>query len=517
MATVGKYTLGSTVAARGVRKINEDTVQEGRALIITENDENNYDWEEIPDGSLKVDINNGIILVKLSGQSTWVPSNVRIDVPRDTEGNVIYDTNNSEYGHTISIAKDAIVLRENFTITNLNVDGGTKFYYEDETGQRWTGEKSSRGYHFELHKGHYAVGRNMLDIVIDDCLYRSAASGGVIEQSESRFIVTEELVEGMELTVKYYQLVRIGNPYPRIFLRRGEYGVDGVDTNGEPEAAEVGDVWIDFSGNPEADDGYLGEVLGGSDMVPWSRITGYPSTVLDAKSCGLMTDAEVKGHRHSISDISGLNEAISGATSKVANASYADRAGNASNADNANRLQNHAIGTNSGDIVQVQQSGKIASSLMPNHTHTASQLYMDDGKTLVQGVVDYVSTMFPRGIIVPFWGNTVPNGWAECNGDNGTPDLRDRFVMGAGGSYGQGTVLDESVPNIRGAFKIWKFAETDGSFFVNGSWGEAQTRDGGNDPTYRIEFDASRSNAAYGRNGGKVLPKTYVLRYIMKL
>ena len=34
--------------------------------------------------------------------------------------------------------------------------------------------------------------------------------------------------------------------------------------------------------------------------------------------------------------------------------------------------------------------------------------------------------------------NTVPSGWFLCNGENGTPDLRDRFIVGAGGSYGVG-------------------------------------------------------------------------------
>lgn len=30
---------------------------------------------------------------------------------------------------------------------------------------------------------------------------------------------------------------------------------------------------------------------------------------------------------------------------------------------------------------------------------------------------------------------SIPSGWALCNGSNGTPDLRDRFVVCAGGGY----------------------------------------------------------------------------------
>ena len=34
--------------------------------------------------------------------------------------------------------------------------------------------------------------------------------------------------------------------------------------------------------------------------------------------------------------------------------------------------------------------------------------------------------------------NDIPVGWALCDGSNGTPDLRDRFIVGAGGSYNVG-------------------------------------------------------------------------------
>jgi microcystin-dependent protein len=30
---------------------------------------------------------------------------------------------------------------------------------------------------------------------------------------------------------------------------------------------------------------------------------------------------------------------------------------------------------------------------------------------------------------------SIPSGWLLCNGSNGTPDLRDRFVVGAGSTY----------------------------------------------------------------------------------
>jgi microcystin-dependent protein len=48
--------------------------------------------------------------------------------------------------------------------------------------------------------------------------------------------------------------------------------------------------------------------------------------------------------------------------------------------------------------------------------------------------------LVPPGGIIMWSGaiNDIPVGWALCDGSNGTPDLRDRFIVGAGGSYDVG-------------------------------------------------------------------------------
>lgn len=46
----------------------------------------------------------------------------------------------------------------------------------------------------------------------------------------------------------------------------------------------------------------------------------------------------------------------------------------------------------------------------------------------------------PSGIIAMWSGasNVIPAGWVLCNGQNGTPDLRNRFIVGAGSTYSVG-------------------------------------------------------------------------------
>ena len=45
------------------------------------------------------------------------------------------------------------------------------------------------------------------------------------------------------------------------------------------------------------------------------------------------------------------------------------------------------------------------------------------------------SSLFVTGMILMYTGSSAPSGWAICNGSNGTPDLRNRFIVAAGSSY----------------------------------------------------------------------------------
>lgn len=63
-------------------------------------------------------------------------------------------------------------------------------------------------------------------------------------------------------------------------------------------------------------------------------------------------------------------------------------------------------------------------------------------------VQSYVSGVLPIGAIIMWSGTTtnIPSGWALCDGSNGTPNLVDRFVIGAGG-------IGRTQPNTTGGSK----------------------------------------------------------------
>jgi hypothetical protein len=52
-------------------------------------------------------------------------------------------------------------------------------------------------------------------------------------------------------------------------------------------------------------------------------------------------------------------------------------------------------------------------------------------------VTTAANAVFPSGGIIMWSGSvaTIPVGWLLCNGSNSTPDLRNRFVIGAGSTY----------------------------------------------------------------------------------
>lgn len=108
-----------------------------------------------------------------------------------------------------------------------------------------------------------------------------------------------------------------------------------------------------------------------------------------------------------------------------------------------------------------------------------------------------------RGHIV-LWSkaiNLIPTGWQLCDGTNGTPDLRDRFVVGAGSTY----AVDDTGGNI---FHTHTFTSNTHSHGI-----------GGDDPSgFKAGVFRTSAEVATGttiQTDGR--PPYYALAYIMKM
>jgi hypothetical protein len=74
----------------------------------------------------------------------------------------------------------------------------------------------------------------------------------------------------------------------------------------------------------------------------------------------------------------------------------------------------------------------------------------DNAVTITGGTISGVNGVLPVGSIIMWYGSlaSIPTGWQLCNGSSGTPDLRDRFVVGAGSSYAVGAIGGSKDQNV---------------------------------------------------------------------
>jgi len=84
-------------------------------------------------------------------------------------------------------------------------------------------------------------------------------------------------------------------------------------------------------------------------------------------------------------------------------------------------------------------SGSVVLSASPTFTGTPLAPTAAYGTSTTQlATTAFVQASLPSGVIVMWSGSiaSIPGGWLLCNGSSGTPDLRDRFIVGAGSTYG---------------------------------------------------------------------------------
>lgn len=125
----------------------------------------------------------------------------------------------------------------------------------------------------------------------------------------------------------------------------------------------------------------------------------------------------------------------------------------------------------------------------------------------------------PTGGIIIWSGAEVPTGWALCDGTNGTPDLRGRFVLGAGGTYNPGdTGGSEEVTLTVAQMPAHKFSY---SYKANGK-SNVLSSNGGSYNLMQQNTEGSNTTAKYTNTLGNSaphpnMPPYYALCYIMKL
>lgn len=168
-------------------------------------------------------------------------------------------------------------------------------------------------------------------------------------------------------------------------------------------------------------------------------------------------------------------------------------------------------------------------------TATAAELNHMDGVTSnVQTQLDNVA--FPSGGII-LWSGAVaniPSGWVLCDGNNGTPNLRNRFVVGAGATYSVdasgGSADAIVVDHTHTASASTAGNHNHANYYINGSFGNAGTgvplsNFSGSSAGYNASWTTSAAGAhshtvtvnSTGSSGTNAnLPPYYALAYIMK-
>jgi len=158
----------------------------------------------------------------------------------------------------------------------------------------------------------------------------------------------------------------------------------------------------------------------------------------------------------------------------------------------------------------------------------------------IVGVQTAVGTTIPTGLISLWYGSigSVPSGWYLCDGTNGTPDLRNRFIVGAGSTYsvgGTGGSTDAIVVShshtgttdsttitgsVDGASNATRFGNATGVFSTSnvttkdvgtGSGSAAATLNLSAPHTHTLTTNTS---GVSGTNAN--LPPYYALAYVMK-
>lgn len=109
-------------------------------------------------------------------------------------------------------------------------------------------------------------------------------------------------------------------------------------------------------------------------------------------------------------------------------------------ADDHIRLLKSTIKASLPNITGAITSTHTELNVLDGVTASTSEINKLDGLTATTAQMNTLATgggVIPSGGIIMWSGavSAIPTGWVLCNGSNSTPDLRNRFVVGAGSSY----------------------------------------------------------------------------------
>lgn len=121
--------------------------------------------------------------------------------------------------------------------------------------------------------------------------------------------------------------------------------------------------------------------------------------------------------------------------------------------------------------------------------------------------------LMPKGAIVMWSGTTPPAGWAICNGTNGRPDLRGRFIVGVGKSSDGET--DYKLNTTGGKEKVLlKAAE---SYYKDTTYtANIENRGIKTAGSYNVVTNITGNTTIHSATAHNNIPPYYVLAYIMK-
>jgi hypothetical protein len=140
----------------------------------------------------------------------------------------------------------------------------------------------------------------------------------------------------------------------------------------------------------------------------------------------------------------------------------------------------------------------------------------------------FVRDIIPTGIISLWSGSiaSIPSGWLICDGTNGTPDLRDRFVVGAGSTYAVAATGGSANATLVSHTHTASVADPGHLHTLNADYGSAAAgagRNGISDPVggiYSTNLNTTGITVTNSTEGSSAtnanLPPYYALAYIMK-